>query len=229
MTRMPMIVLALALTGCGIGTPRDDRDARRPLEVPVTGPSAYVILTAADIDRGWDLLEVMNIELPPVQRSRIQARDLVSGGSPSMMIRFAGECAGDGGFVTAVRSVTPRRADGTMRPDLAGALNGTTRQHRSCALWLAPHDASTPAVARYSARLVSAYERAPVRYLMTLGLFSMVEGGATGIMTRVALRATAAPATPMAAEMPPGSGWPRTLLALTIWLLPFVVTAIVSI
>jgi hypothetical protein len=83
-----MIVLALALTGCGIGTPRDDRDARRPLEVPVTGPSAYVILTAADIDRGWDLLEVMNIELPPVQRSRIQARDLVSGGSPSMMIRL---------------------------------------------------------------------------------------------------------------------------------------------
>lgn len=110
-----MIAVALALTGCGIGTPWDDREARRPLEAPVTGPSAYVILTAADIDRGWDLLEVIGTELPPVQRSRIQARGLVSGGSSSMMIRFAGECAGDGGFVTALRSVASRHDVRTVR------------------------------------------------------------------------------------------------------------------
>lgn len=116
-----------------------------------------------------------------------------------------------------------------MRTDLAGALNGTARQRRSCALWLAARDASTPAVARHVARLVSAYERAPVRDLVTLGVFAMVEGAATGIMTRAALRATGAPAASMAAEMPPGSGWPGTLLALAIWLLLFAAIAFFSI
>lgn len=49
---MPLALVALALAACGSGATRTDRAAQPPLEAPVSGPSAYVIVAAADIDRG---------------------------------------------------------------------------------------------------------------------------------------------------------------------------------
>lgn len=120
---MPLALVALALAACGSGATRTDRAAQPPLEAPVSGPSAYVIVAAADIDRGWYVLEALDAELPAPQRAKIQTRGLVSGGSHDMMIRFAGECAADGGFVAAVRAVA-RRHD-TRQVRCAPTLPGT--------------------------------------------------------------------------------------------------------
>lgn len=107
---IPIISAMLALTACGTGTAKGDGAGQAPLEAPASGPAAYVVFAAADMDRGWTVLDAMDTELPADQRSRIQTRGLVSGGSLDMMIRFAGECARDGGFVAAV-GVVARRHD----------------------------------------------------------------------------------------------------------------------
>jgi hypothetical protein len=102
-------MLALAIAACGTGAAQGDSAAQAPLEAPVSAPSAYVVFAAVDMDRGWTVLEAMDTELPADQRSRIQTRGLVSGGSSDMMIRFAGECAKDDGFVAAVGAVAKLR------------------------------------------------------------------------------------------------------------------------
>jgi hypothetical protein len=83
-----------------------------------------------------------------------------------------------------------------------------------------------PVAARYLARLVSAYERAPVRDIMALGIFAVVEGAATDAVMRAALYLTGAPLAPTDDETSPGSGWRGTTVALAIWLLPFAIVAL---
>jgi len=107
--RGSLLPLLLALGACGTGAAPDQGADNPPLEAPVIGPSAYAVFAAADLDRGWDVLDAMDTELPDAQRGRIQARGLVSGASGEMMVRFSGTCARDGGFVAAVRAVARRR------------------------------------------------------------------------------------------------------------------------
>lgn len=100
-------------------------------------------------------------------------------------------------------------------------------QHRrSRALWRAGRDPSKPIAARSLARFVSAYERAPVRDIVALGLFAVVEGAATGAVMRVTLYLRGARLALADDETPPGSGWPGTTMALAIWLSPFVIVAL---
>ena len=108
-----------------------------------------------------------------------------------------------------------------MRRNVAGLSDRAGR--RSHALWCAAYDPATPSVARAFARIVSAYDRAPIRELVPLGLFSVIEGGGAAVLARLALRLTGQ--VVVERDLPaetPGSGWPGTALAIMLWLLPFV-------
>jgi len=102
------------------------------------------------------------------------------------------------------------------------------RHRRSRALWLAGRDAAVPAPARWLARAVSAYERAPLRDLISAEPIALAEEAVAALAVRATLRiAGGRPPHPEGAAPSP-SGWPGNGLVLAAWALPMIAVAVAA-